>query len=47
LIARLTGQLDGPGKIQVENMLVLPRADRPAAPANSPSQVLDVPVDKS
>jgi hypothetical protein len=47
LVARLTGQLDGPGNIQVENMLVvLPRADRPAVAASPPAQVLDVPADK-
>jgi hypothetical protein len=35
LIARLTGELDGPGGMHIENMLVvLPRVDRAAPPAN-------------
>lgn len=50
LIARLTGELDGPGSVHVENMLVvLPRTDRPALPVTWPSanDTVNVPVEKT
>jgi hypothetical protein len=42
----ITGELDGPGNIQVENMLVVYRGRIGLRP-NPPSQVLDVPAEKA